>query len=156
MAAPGTGTELRRLPDATRPYWLVTDLLGLVIVCVGGVVVVEWANWSRWWLLLPGAVAAHFLVDLVLIPFRHAHYRYRVTPREVFISRGRIIRRGLTVATPKILNAEVSQGPIQRWFKLATVTVHQVVGEHDLGPVRPEEAERLRLEILAAAEREVR
>ncbi|RRD04924.1 hypothetical protein EII34_08325 [Arachnia propionica] len=148
------GAGLRRLPAAVRGYWVVTHLVWIAVVAVVGLGVVLGLDWSRWWLLVPAGIVVVLCLDLLLIPLRHAHHGYRVNAREVFITRGRLIRHSVTVATPKILNAEVSEGPIQRRFGLATVTVNQVVGDHGIGPIRPEEAEHLRLEILAAAERE--
>lgn len=149
------GAGLRRLPAAVRGYWVVEHLVKIAIAVAVGAGVVLGLNWSRWWLLIPAVIALALCLDLLLIPLRHVHYGYRVNAGEVFITRGRLIRRSVTIATPKILNSEVSEGPIQRWFGLATVTVNQVMGEHRIGPIRPDEADALRLEILAAAEREV-
>ncbi|MDO5068469.1 MAG: PH domain-containing protein [Propionibacteriaceae bacterium] len=146
--------QLHRLPVVARRYWLVNHLVNIAVTVAIGVGVVLGFNWSPWWLLVPGGIVVLHCLGLMLIPLRYAHYGYRVNSREVFVTTGRIIRRSVTVAAPKVLNAEVSQGPIQRWFGLSSVSVNQVVGEHEIGPVRPEEAERLRREILAAAGRE--
>lgn len=151
-----TQGDLTRLPAPTRAYWLVSNLLWGVVTTVAGVAAVLWFGWSTWWLLVPAGIVVLTVVQLILIPLRFRNHGYRVNDREVFITQGRLLLRTVTIATPKILNAVVTEGPIQRRFNLATVTVHQVVGEHEIGPVHPDEAERLRVLILEAAEREER
>lgn len=151
-----TQGDLTRLPTPTRTYWLVSNLLWGVGTTVAGVAAILWFGWSAWWLLVPTGIVVLTVVQLILIPLRFRNYGYRVNDREVFITQGRLLLRTVTIATPKILNAMVTEGPIQRRFHLATVTVQQVVGTQDIGPVHPDEAERLRLLILEAAEREER
>lgn len=96
-----------------------------------------------WW--LPDAAALLILLsNAMLLQLRYRTYRYAVTEREVFVRRGRLIQRSITVATPHVLHAEVTHGPVLRAFGLVKVTVNLVVGEQEIGPVTRQEAERIR------------
>lgn len=147
---------MTRLPRDARMYWVVSGLVRMAVLGIGLAAAVWFLNWPRWLFVAPAIVVMLGLIDLAIVTLRYRNYGYRVDEREFFVARGRWVRRTVTIATPKILNVEVSQGPVQRLFNLAKVTVSQVVGTHDLGPVRPEEAERLRALLLDVAEREER
>lgn len=147
--------DLFRLPMQARTYRMVQAIgVALLVTAVACAIVVAFR------LPVPvaavvGVAAAVLGLDLSLIPLRHAWYRYRVTDREFHVSRGRFVLRTITVAVPRILHAEVSQGPLLRVFGLADVRIKMVLGDHDLGPVTAGEAEHIRQVILLGSGRDV-
>lgn len=144
---------LSTLPASARTYWIVRAFLVALATCLVAVGVVVAFSWPFPVQAIVAVVAAILAVDAVLIPLRHAWYRYSVTPEEFHISRGRFLLHTTTVAVPNILHAEVSQGPLLRLFGLVEVRIKLVVGDHELGPVSPLEAERIRQTILHSAGR---
>jgi len=54
---------------------------------------------------------------------RHRHLRYRVDESGVRIRRGVWWRQVISIPTSRVQHTDVSQGPVQRSFELATLTV---------------------------------
>jgi membrane protein YdbS with pleckstrin-like domain len=54
----------------------------------------------------------------------HRHLRYRVDPRGLRIRRGVFWRTTIWIPITRVQHTDVSQGPLQRQFELATLTVH--------------------------------
>jgi hypothetical protein len=55
---------------------------------------------------------------------RHRHLRYRVDPDGLRIRRGVLWRKTIWISITRVQHTDVSQGPLQRRFDLATLTVH--------------------------------
>jgi len=55
---------------------------------------------------------------------RHRHLRYRVDESGVRIRRGVFWRKVIWIPISRVQHTDVSQGPLQRSFGLATLTVH--------------------------------
>jgi len=77
--------------------------------------------------LLVGGVAL-FVISLVLgykwPELHHRHLRYRVDESGVRIRRGVLWRTVISIPASRVQHTYVSQGPLQRSFELATLTVH--------------------------------
>lgn len=54
----------------------------------------------------------------------HRHLRYRVDESGLRIRRGVFWRKVILIPTSRVQHTDVSQGPVQRSFELATLTVH--------------------------------
>ena len=54
----------------------------------------------------------------------HRHLRYRVDESGVRIRRGVLWRTVISIPTSRVQHTDVSQGPVQRSYELATLTVH--------------------------------
>ena len=54
----------------------------------------------------------------------HRHLRYRVDENGLRIRRGVFWRKVILIPTSRVQHTDVSQGPVQRSFELATLTVH--------------------------------
>lgn len=54
----------------------------------------------------------------------HRHLRYRVDESGVRIRRGVLWRTVISIPTSRVQHTDVSQGPVQRSYGLATLTVH--------------------------------
>lgn len=54
----------------------------------------------------------------------HRHLRYRVDGSGVRIRRGVLWRTVISIPTSRVQHTDVSQGPVQRSYGLATLTVH--------------------------------
>ena len=55
---------------------------------------------------------------------RHRHLRYRVDPDGLRIQRGVFWRKTIWIPITRVQHTDVSQGPLQRKYDLATLTVH--------------------------------
>lgn len=54
----------------------------------------------------------------------HRHLRYRVDEEGVRIRRGVLWRKVISIPTSRVQHTDVSQGPLQRRYELATLTVY--------------------------------
>ena len=54
----------------------------------------------------------------------HRHLRYRVDESGVRIQRGVLWRKVISIPASRVQHTDVSQGPLQRRYELATLTVH--------------------------------
>jgi hypothetical protein len=85
------------------------------------------------------------------LPERHyRHTRYRLDGLGLLILRGRIFHKQVGVLRSRIQHTDISQGPLERAFGLATLTVHTAGREEaqvGLSGIAFEEAQRIRREL---------
>ena len=87
----------------------------VVLLWVGGVgaVFAVFALWCLWW---PAV--------------RYRHASYRVAERGLWIRRGVVWRSEISVPRSRVQHTDVSQGPLQRRFDLATLVLHTAGTQH--------------------------
>ncbi len=90
----------------------VTDVLCLFTLAVYVVMMVIWM--------------------LVLPPIRFVRWRYELTDEYLDIARGIIWRKRFIIPFIRVQNTDTRQGPIQRMFGLASVTVATAAGSHEI------------------------
>jgi membrane protein YdbS with pleckstrin-like domain len=140
----------RTLDKRAVPLWRLTALVGvvgplaLVTLIVTAMSLVAGFPW-----LLPGVslgvlvVAA--LLSLVLVPsLRYRRWRYEVTEDEVDLQEGVMIVRRTLVPMTRVQHVDTSQGPLDRAFGLANVTVATAAGAHKIPALTLDDADVLR------------
>jgi hypothetical protein len=107
--------------------WNVATLKVIAFVVVGGVVVL--GTWS--WLLVTRRVRS---------------IGYRIEERELKVSSGIMFRRVVSVPFARMQLVEVSAGPLERAFSLASVQLHTASASTDakIPGLDPEQAAQLR------------
>jgi hypothetical protein len=107
--------------------WNVATLKVIAFVAVGGVVVL--GTWS--WLLVTRRVRS---------------IGYRIEERELKVSSGIMFRRVVSVPFARMQLVEVSAGPLERAFSLASVQLHTASASTDakIPGLDPEQAAQLR------------
>lgn len=120
---------LRRLHPAwitnSRLRGLISSAILLTLLGVGGVAlgftVGHWLVLAATWLGLALLLLAR---AILWPPVAWRYYAYSVAPRGLRIRRGVLVRSALSVPKTRVQHTDVSQGPIQRHFGIATLTVH--------------------------------
>ena len=119
------------------PNWiLATRLVGGIAVAIfsginliGLLIAVFVSNWRGWsvplafggWFLLAGA----WLTWAQISPALHyKRRRYRLDEVGLRIRRGLLFHAEISIPQSRIQHTDVSRGPIERWFGLATLIVH--------------------------------
>lgn len=133
---------------------VVTALIALVSLVAGGIAVLA-DNPPGWVKLLValGWLAIFFGLAWLswTIPVRQFRYtRYRVDTLGLLIHRGRLFHSELGVARSRIQHSDVTQGPIQRAYGIATLTIYTAGTEDaqiELSGIAFDEARRLRAEL---------
>lgn len=90
--------------------------------------------------LVVAAIAAVFLRN------RYRSWAYRERADDLLVSRGVLIRRVSVVPYGRMQFVEVTAGPVERWFRLATVQLHTAAAASDarIPGLERDEAARLR------------
>lgn len=100
-------------------------------------------------LLLAWCALALFFAVLAWFwpPLRYRHVSYVVDERGIRIRRGVVWRSRVSIPQSRVQHTDVSQGPIERSFGLATLIIHTAGTHHasvSLGGLRREDALRIR------------
>lgn len=127
-------------------------VLGLVIGdmpgLVKGLVVVGWL----------GSIGVLTWMSIVLPRRTYEHTRYRVDGLGLLLHRGRIFHSEIGVARSRIQHTDVTQGPIQRLYGLATLSIY-TAGTEDaqiaVSGIAFDEARRLRTELTGQSDDDV-
>lgn len=82
----------------------------------------------------------------VFLRNRYRSWAYREREEDLLVSRGVLVRRVSVVPYGRMQFVEVTAGPIERWFKLATVQLHTAAAASNarIPGLEREEAARLR------------
>jgi membrane protein YdbS with pleckstrin-like domain len=118
-----------RTVKISRIIGLSVSLLIAMVLLIGFTVgwVLDGISGAVYLSLLGGVLLPLTLVLLfnyVWSAAHHRHLRYRVDERGLRIRRGVIWRKVIWIPISRIQHTDVSQGPLQRSFALATLTVH--------------------------------
>lgn len=115
---------------------VVSRLVGMAWICGIAlvqyiVILIVWAagpisTTALMWLSAGGVLLFGALLALAYKwpELHHRHLRYRVDDRGVRIRRGVLWRKVISIPTSRVQHTDVSQGPVQRRYQLATLTVY--------------------------------
>ncbi len=145
-----------RLPTKARRLWQLSGVLGAVILSAIAGAPAGFLVYSfqpdpigpvGWW------IAGGLLLCLALLlplmgaasPILRWHaFRYRIERERLFLQRGMLTIERTLVPLVRVQNVNSSQGPLDRWFKLADVTVATAARTHRIPSLPQAEAEALR------------
>ncbi len=119
-----------RVASSAIGLWTVQEIIGalfLLIPAMAASLFVPDAA-PRWLVvtsdILPWALAAFFLAEVVVLPrYKYAVHRWEVTPDGIYTLTGWLSRTWILVPISRIQTVDVTRGPLQRMFGLATVSV---------------------------------
>jgi membrane protein YdbS with pleckstrin-like domain len=139
-----------------RAFTLILGLASAIGIVIAGFVSQE----PGWFLALLGAVALTVTIAIGILGERWVHLTYRYTayavgPEGLEIRRGVLWRKIIDVPRSRIQHTDVTQGPLERAFGIATLVLYTAGLEHakvDLPGLAFETALGLRLELLQGAE----
>lgn len=142
-------------PVSPRLVWveelqLLGGLLPSLGICLGIWLIFEWsaAGWAAAAVVLIGAVRA------ALIPRIVRAWGYAERERDLLVRHGRLVRRLSIVPYGRMQFVDVTAGPVERAFRLATVQLHTAAAASDarIPGLQPAEASRLRDRLTALGE----
>ncbi|MEU3456775.1 PH domain-containing protein [Micromonospora sp. NPDC006766] len=160
--APSPTSALEPWPDTVRWQPISRDLiwvelirLGILLAVVLVVLAVAWALTGHW---LPGAALG---VVLLLAAWRTVTivravraWGYAERENDLLVRHGLLVRRLSIVPYARMQFVDVTAGPLERAFDLATVQLHTAAAASDarVPGLRPAEASRLRDRLTALGE----
>ncbi|GIH07262.1 membrane protein [Rhizocola hellebori] len=129
-----------------RAIWLVVLLGGSAIA---------WLFTQSWWAVAVGAaVLVLNIIGAIFGTLAVRSYGYAERDRDLLVRHGRMIRRLSIVPYARMQFVDVTAGPLERMFNIATVRLHTAAAASDafIPGLRPDEATRLRDRLAALGE----
>ncbi|WP_085528800.1 PH domain-containing protein [Kocuria massiliensis] len=112
----------------------INGLIGVVLLCIPLILVMTgiW-TWPWLWLaiLVPALLAASVVINMMLTPRRARAHGYVEREEDLLVRRGVIRHRVNAIPYGRLQYVEVSVGPIDRIFGLATVEIHTASSSTD-------------------------
>ncbi|WP_179393948.1 PH domain-containing protein [Lacticaseibacillus absianus] len=145
-----------RLPAAIRRVWWIGTLL--TAGWWGAVTAVAWLGHTLWhwplWVVLIGAavLVLHAGSKALLIPYRYAYWRYRITDTAVYLREGALVRKETAIPISRIQNVTLEAGPILRANGLQEVQIQTAATTDAIAGVTTATAATLRDLILRLAQ----
>lgn len=94
-----------------------------------------------------GAITVTWLEPLIT----WRHWRYDIREDEVELRSGLFTRTMALIPMSRVQLVDIRQGPIDRWFDLATITIYTAGGQREIPGIAASEAEPLRNRIASLA-----
>ncbi|MGC4191735.1 MAG: PH domain-containing protein [Thermomicrobiales bacterium] len=147
----------KRLDPKAKRLWIINNLIGVVVfvaVACGGVILLHrWRDLAMLWTVgIPVAIAlvgcAIAWGDAVV---RYRIWRYEIRTDEVDLQHGLITRRRQLVPMARIQHVDTRQGPVERYYGLATVLFFTAAGGMEIPALSVEHAAEVRNQIAALA-----
>ncbi|RED17678.1 PH domain-containing protein [Parasphingopyxis lamellibrachiae] len=102
---------------------LLAGLVPLAMLAIGDVILNRELGFSLGWGI--GLGIALYLFSVLLLPGRrYRRWGYRTGERAIRIASGLLVRRETVVPYDRVQHIDVSRGPIERAFGVATLTLH--------------------------------
>jgi membrane protein YdbS with pleckstrin-like domain len=141
-------------PLSGRLFWLkaLSLFVGLVvmtIIALGGWALDIWPVW-----VAAGAIGLSMLIRLLFLRRSLRSWGYAERADDLLVRRGLMVRRLSIVPYGRMQFVDVTAGPLERAFGLATVQLHTAAAASDasIPGLPPQEAARLRDRLAALGE----
>lgn len=147
--------SVRWQPVSRNLVWVQLVQLGIVLVIVIGGLGVAWALTGHWLLGLAGGLVLLLGVWRAWAIARAVRaWGYAERDNDLLVRHGLLVRRLSIVPYARMQFVDVSAGPLERAFDLATVQLHTAAAASDarVPGLRPAEASRLRDRLTALGE----
>lgn len=161
-SAPVAKSALEPWPDAVQwrrvsPKLITVELIGrttFVVVLLFGLLI-GWLVDGHWWWPAAMAVVVVFGIWRTIVTVRAVKaWGYAERDNDLLVRHGLLIRRLSIVPYARMQYVDVTAGPLERAFGLATVQLHTAAAASDarVPGLPPEEASRLRDRLTALGE----
>lgn len=118
------------VPFEQRTNYIVAAVLGAIIIAASSPVLAVALFENRVWLSLL-VVLGWLLLGVLMSLLSHfwpavkyRHIRWRLGDTGMEIHRGVLWQHRIAIPVARVQHVDVSQGPVQRWFDLGTLTIH--------------------------------
>ena len=138
------GVEFTGVSARLVTYRIVSAAIWLAILAIPGVVLA--IVFSPWWWILAAVPVALFVWELWLAPRQVRAIGYAEREDDLLIRRGILFRSLVVVPYGRMQFVDVSAGPLERAYGIATVRLHTAAASTDatVPGLSPQEAELLR------------
>jgi membrane protein YdbS with pleckstrin-like domain len=143
----------RRVSGRLIAVELIAEAIRTLVLA--GIAAAVWVYTESGWAVIAGAaVLVWGLIRSYVIVRAVRSYGYAERERDLLVRHGRLIRRLSIVPYARMQFVDVTAGPLERAFRLATLRLHTAAAASDavIPGLAPEEATRLRDRLAALGE----
>lgn len=147
----------QRLPKEAKTVWIINGLITFVILTLfplGFFITTRFVdNFPLWPVWISGGFAILMGVLTILITpnLKMIYWGYALREEEVDIQYGIIIVKRTLIPMNRIQHVDTEHGPIQRRFKLATLSITTAGSNHKIPALEETVAQQLRSDIARLA-----
>ncbi|MEX0647047.1 MAG: PH domain-containing protein [Balneolaceae bacterium] len=89
-----------------------------------------------------------WVISIILIPYKSwKNWRYAIDEKEIELKRGIIFKTRTLIPLSRVQHVDTRQGPLLRWYNLASVTISTAATTHEIPALDAVIADRVRREI---------
>jgi uncharacterized protein len=89
-----------------------------------------------------------WVLSIVLFPYlTWKNWRYAIDEREIDLKRGVIVKNRTLIPLSRVQHVDTRQGPLLRWYNLASVTISTAATTHEIPALDAVLADRVRNQI---------
>lgn len=86
-----------------------------------------------------------WLLGIIYFPYlRWKRWRYSVDMHEIDLKRGIFVIQRTLIPLSRVQHVDTRQGPVMRWYKLASVTISTAATTHEIPALDEETADKVR------------
>lgn len=92
-------------------------------------------NGFHFWIVLALAILffLYWLISIVLLPtLRWKNWRYSIDQNEINLLRGILVKTETLIPLSRVQHVDTRQGPLLRWYGLASVTISTAATTHEI------------------------
>ncbi len=146
-----------QLPKRIKRVWRLSAILVtivLLLLAAAGFVGTHLFNWPLlFWTSIGfvGIAIVYLIVELAIIPYRYAFWRYTLTADAVELQSGYIFKKLVSIPIARVQDVTLSAGPLLQSQKLQEVAVTTAATTHKIDGLEPDVANQLRHQIMQLA-----
>lgn len=147
----------QQLPPNIKLVWIISTFINSGLLVIAAVVCYLLQKYFGWhllyyaiWITL-GLAVINLIVDLSLVKYRYAFWRYTITDTAVEIRSGFIFKTVVAIPIRRIQNVTLSAGPILQWQHLQEVSIKTASSEYQIDGLNPQVSEQLKQQIMHLA-----
>lgn len=129
-------------PNAKK-LWIINGIISSIVIMIIACLIYHFAKqYVSYWPLVIGGVLSVFLT--FIDPFiEYKQWSYRITEEKVEYNHGIYYKKKSIIPISRIQHLDISQGPIQKIFKLSTVKIYTAGLEHEIEAISMDKAEEI-------------
>jgi uncharacterized protein len=116
--------SLQNVDPATISVWRIEGFITAVVLAVGGLVPIAPTSFTIAVVVAASIAVVGFVVALVWPNARYKHLRYGLDPFGLILQYGVLWRTQIALPRTRIQHSDVSQGPLQRRYGIATLKLY--------------------------------
>jgi membrane protein YdbS with pleckstrin-like domain len=115
---------LQNVDPATISVWRIEGFITAVVLAIGGLVPIAPTSFTIAMLVAACIAAVGIVIALVWPKARYKRLRYGLDPFGLILQQGVLWRTQIALPRTRIQHSDVSQGPLQRRYGIATLKLY--------------------------------